>query len=56
MKEWEKEIIEVMSKSNVDNCQTDIINYVNKLLTKIIKEVNERDPIMGENFKNRFVK
>jgi len=56
MKDWEKELMEVMSKSNVDSYQTDIINYVNELLTKITKEIYERDPMMGENFKNRFVK
>jgi hypothetical protein len=56
MKDWEKELMEVMSKSSVDSYQTDIINYVNELLTKITKEIYERDPMMGENFKNRFVK
>ena len=56
MKDWEKGLMEVMSKSSVDSYQTDIINYVNELLTKITKEIYERDPMMGENFKNRFVK
>jgi hypothetical protein len=56
MKDWEKELIEVMSKSNVDTLQSDVINYINGLLTKIVKEVTEKDLIMGENFKERFVK
>lgn len=56
MKNWEIELMEVMSKSNVDNIQTDIINYVNNMLKDLIKEVSERDFIMGENLKNRFVK
>lgn len=56
MKDWEKELIEVMSKSNVDNLQNDVINYFNQVLIKLTKEVTERDPMMGENFKKRFVK
>jgi hypothetical protein len=56
MKDWEKDLIEVMSKSNVDNLQNDVINYFNQVLIKLTKEVTERDPMMGENFKKRFVK
>lgn len=56
MKNWEIELMEVMAKSNVDNIQTDIINYVNNVLKDVIKEVSERDLVMGENLKNRFVK
>jgi len=56
MKDWEKELIEVMSKSNIDNLQNDVINYFNQVLIKLTKEVTERDPMMGENFKKRFVK
>jgi|688.fasta_scaffold877632_1 hypothetical protein len=56
MKDWEKELMEVMSKSNVDNLQNDVINHFNQVLIKLIKEVSERDPMMGENFKKRFVK
>jgi hypothetical protein len=56
MKDWEKELIEAMSKSNVDNLQSDVIKHVNQILTKLVKEITERDPMMGENFKKRFVK
>jgi len=56
MKDWEKELINVMSKSNVDDLQTDVIKYFNTVLEKLIKEVNERDLMLGENLKKRFVK
>jgi len=35
--------------------QKDIINFFNKKLLEIISEVKDRDPILAENLKNRFV-
>jgi hypothetical protein len=45
-----------MSKSNVDDLQKDIIYFFNDVLKKIIADVKDRDPILGENFEKRFLK
>jgi hypothetical protein len=39
MKKWELELMGVMSKSDVDHVQGDVIKFVNQLLTNIVKEV-----------------
>jgi len=60
MKYWEKNLIEVMAKSDVDHLQVDVINYINNLLNTIVGEVentNSNDiDTLKKDLRKKYIK